>query len=293
MDIFKYYLKHQKVIGILAIAILVLSFFVILHTYTKIGDIVDKDITLKGGVSATIEMPLDTVNIQKVLDDNFEQEKIVRKLTEMGSDKQIGVLIEMESVTAEELETVLEENLDIELNDDNFSVQQVSSALGESFYSQMKWAVLLAFIFMAIVIFITFRTIFPSMAVILSAFFDMFATIAIIDLLGLKLSTSGIAALLLLIGYSVDTDILLTVWVIKRKEGTVDERIIHSMKTGLTMTAAAIAALGVGYFVTNSLVLQHMFLIILIGLVMDVIATYGFNVYLLKKYIAIKEKKQK
>jgi len=55
----------------------------------------------------------------------------------------------------------------------------------------------------------------PSSCVILAAVSDIISTIAVTNLLGLKMSTAGIAALLMLIGYSVDTDILLTTKVLK------------------------------------------------------------------------------
>ena len=42
----------------------------------------------------------------------------------------------------------------------------------------------------------------------------------------------GIAAFLLLIGYSIDSDILLTTKVLKRRMGTLFERVKSAMKTG-------------------------------------------------------------
>ena len=41
--------------------------------------------------------------------------------------------------------------------------------------------------------------------------------LALIDFLGIEISAAGIAAFLMLIGYSVDTDILLTSRALKRK----------------------------------------------------------------------------
>jgi preprotein translocase subunit SecF len=77
---------------------------------------------------------------------------------------------------------------------------------------------------MGLVVFFYFRSIAPSLAVILEAFSDIIVTLAIFNLTGIKLSTAGIAAFLMLIGYSVDTDILLSTRVLKRKDGTVMER---------------------------------------------------------------------
>ena len=64
-----------------------------------------------------------------------------------------------------------------------------------------------------------FRTFIPSIAVIFAAFADIVMSLALVDYLGIKISAAGIAAFLMLVGYSVDTDILLTSRALKRKTG--------------------------------------------------------------------------
>jgi preprotein translocase subunit SecF len=56
------------------------------------------------------------------------------------------------------------------------------------------------------------------------------------------------------------------------------------MKTGLTMTAAAVSVMAVGLIFSNSIVIKEMFLIILIALIMDVPSTYLTNAGILKIY---------
>ena len=71
-------------------------------------------------------------------------------------------------------------------------------------------AILVSFIFMAIVVFIIFRNLVPSRSsYYLAAFADILMTFVVVNILGIKMSSAGIIALLMLIGYSVDTDILL------------------------------------------------------------------------------------
>ena len=88
----------------------------------------------------------------------------------------------------------------------------------------------LSFLFIAIVVFITFRSFIPSIAVVYAAFMDIVIPVAITLLFNIKISAAGISALLMLIGYSIDTDILLTTRVLKRKEGRIWERMISSKK---------------------------------------------------------------
>ena len=101
----------------------------------------------------------------------------------------------------------------------------------------------------------------------------------------MKMSTSGIVALLLLIGYSVDTDILLSTRVLKRKEGSVMDRVYSAMKTGLTMTVTTFIAVSVAMIFTQSIVIKQIMFILLIGLVVDIIMTYIQNVGLIRIFL--------
>ena len=283
---------NYKKLVIIPVALFIIALIVISVQYAQTGDIMAKDVSLKGGISSTVytETPVDITSLETALQQVFSDVK-VRTLTEFGTSKQIGVTIDVSETNEDELKKVIEEETGTVLTDDNFSIEVVGSALGESFYNQMLKAILLAFVLMIIVVFITFRSFIPSIAVVLAALFDIIITLAIVNVIGMQVSTAGIAALLLLIGYSIDTDIVLTTRVLKRKEGELSERLFSAMKTGLTMTVTTLAALGTGYVVAQSAVFKEMFLIILIGLVIDVIITYAMNAPIILSYVAKKEGK--
>ncbi len=126
----------------------------------------------------------------------------------------------------------------------------------------------------------------PAFAVILSAFADIVMTLAIVDLVGMKISTAGIVAFLMLIGYSVDTDILLTTRLLKRKKG-VNASLFDAFKTGITMTTTSIAAIIAALIVVYSFksVLNQIFIILLIGLFMDILNTWITNASMIKWYV--------
>ena len=135
----------------------------------------------------------------------------------------------------------------------------------------------------------------PSLAVILAAFTDMVMTLAIVDLLGIKISSAGIVAFLMLIGYSVDTDIMLTNRIIRRTgEGSVNHHMFGAFKTGMSMTMTAILAVTAGLVLTFTLskVLSQIFTIVLIGLFLDIFNTWITNACLLKWYVDAKEKRK-
>jgi preprotein translocase subunit SecF len=140
---------------------------------------------------------------------------------------------------------------------------------------------------MAIVVFLIFRTIVPSAAVVISAFADMAMTAAAMNLFGIQLSLGTTAALLMLIGYSVDSDILLTSRVLKRK-GTFDEKVSGAFRTGIIMTTTtfgAIFAMWVVSWIGGIEIIHVISKVLLIGLLFDVMNTWLTNVGILKWYV--------
>lgn len=282
-----FYEKNYKKLMYFSYAILLLSILFLGYKYTTTGDFIERDITLKGGVSATIYN--ENLNLQEVK--NYLKENVkdfsVRALTNPNTEKQTGLIIDVADITEPKLRELLQKKItNVNFDDkEEYNPNITSAQFGQNFYKGLLLALLFSFILMSIVIFISFRTFIPSMAVISAALTDILAAMVVVDLLGIKLSAAGVVAFLLVIGYSIDTDILLTTRLLKRREeGPFYERLKHAMMTGLTMTFAAIAALLTGYFVAIPIELKQIFLIISIALFFDIIATYGGNAGILISY---------
>ena len=143
---------------------------------------------------------------------------------------------------------------------------------------------ILSLILVAALTFVYIRLSIPSVYVITCAIADILIPMSLVNLTGMSLSTAGIAAFLMLIGYSVDSDIVLTMRVLKRKEDSLNSRIFGAFKTGITMTLTSLAAVLVGYIITISPVLKQIFFILIIGLITDIIVTWSVNASLLKWY---------
>ena len=266
---------------LIPIILLVLSLAFVGFKYATTGEIFNRDVTLKGGITSTIytDKDINTEDLQNKIPNS-----LVKKLTDFSTGQQVGIIVEASDISADNLKESLQKELAIELTDQNYSVEETGSSLGESFYKELITAVLIAFIFMAIVIFITFRTLIPSAAVVLSALIDIIIPLAIINLLNIKVSSAGVVAFLLLIGYSVDTDILLTTRALKRYNAPLFDRMYSSMKTGLTMTFCAIAVMVTGIILSTTPIIKEMFFIILLGLITDIFSTYFTNASILKIY---------
>jgi preprotein translocase subunit SecF len=119
----------------------------------------------------------------------------------------------------------------------------------------------------------------------MSAMSDILMTLAFMQVLGVDLSLAGLAALLMLIGYSVDTDIMLTSRLLKESEDrTMKEKLRRAIKTGLTMTLTTIGALIALLLSAISPVLSQIATVLLIGLVFDIMNTWLMNSVILKWY---------
>ena len=295
--LFEIYDKKYKLLLIIPFLILFLALIQISYQVYTTGDFIKKDVSLKGGVTVTIpyDKNIDVNKIEKQVSSQFPGNDVaVRTLRSAGTV--VGIIVQADidgndKTKVQNLLNAIEGSLKIDLNKVNYGIEIIGSSLGASFFRESLIALAVAFLFMGLVVLIYFRTFIPSIAVILAAFSDMVVALAAINLLDVKIGTAGIAAFLMLIGYSVDTDILLTIRVLKRKEGTVMDRIISSIKTGMTMTVTAIISVIVALAVTQSEVIRQIMLILLIGLIADIFNTWIQNVGLLRIYVEKKARK--
>lgn len=259
--------------------------------YTSTGDFLNKGVSLKGGVTVTIPGYYDALALQDVLLLSYQEYDISVRELRGSSGAQSGIIVDIDILDLALLQSfVADLSLQTGVAENLMSIETFGSRLSDDFFSQLLLGLLVAFLFMGCVVFLYFKDFIPSIAVMLAAGSDIIITLAIVNLLEVKLSTAGIAAFLMLIGYSVDTDILLTIRVLKQKEdGTLNERIYGSFKTGGLMTITAIIAVGTVLVFTNSDILFQIMLILFIGLFVDLITTWIQNVSILRWYLHDKE----
>lgn len=280
----KFYNNNYKKILIIPIIILIISLSYICYFYYKTGDIMLKDSSLTGGTTITLIGDIDSKVLESSLKSQFSDLNL-RKITDLRTGKAISTIIET-SAKPEEIKPVLEKVLDYKLTTENSSIEFTGPSLSKSFYKQLMIALLISFILMSFVIFILFRTFVPSIAVIFSIFSDIVMPLALVDFLGIEISAAGIAAFLMLIGYSVDTDILLTTRAIRKKGGTINTRLYGAFKTGVFMTSTALVAVIPAFFIVSALPdsFRQIFLILALGLFADLINTWMTNMSIIKWY---------
>ncbi|RZN65012.1 MAG: protein translocase subunit SecF [Candidatus Methanoliparum thermophilum] len=188
----------------------------------------------------------------------------------------------------------LRESIIQEYGEENVQLDYSGATFGEEMQRLAIIAIIFSFILMAIVVFVAFRIPLPSCMITFCALSDIIMAMAMMDIFGIELTLGSLAALLMLIGYSVDTDILLTNKVLKEGKNTKDDfkRIFN---TGFTMTTTTLVAVVVMFIVstfsylftsyTQITILSEMSAVLIFGLLADMLNTWLMNAGFLRLYI--------
>lgn len=274
-------IKNYRIFLLVPLIVLLLSVAILVNQYNQTGEWFKRSIELKGGMLITIntEERLDITNIEDQLKSKFHPINV----REIRSFEGYGTIIETSSEI--EPDEILSELASLGINTDDSSIESIGPSLGMAFWLQAQLAIIIAFIFMGIIVFVIFRTFVPSIAVIMSAMSDILITLAFMQVFGIELSLAGLAALLMLVGYSVDTDIMLTSRLLREsEEKTLADKMKRALKTGLTMTLTSIGALAALLLSAISPVLSQIAMVLLIGLSFDIMNTWLMNSVILRWY---------
>lgn len=249
----------------------------------------EQGVDLKGGSQAELQLlgSVTPSELEDTLDAKLNTNNI--KVTNNGNNK---VTVELENnINSSTFTSAINGKAKV------IGYNEIGPVLSEEAMGQIYVAMIFAFLFMAITVFVVFREPVPSVAIILAALCDILIALGGMSIFKIPLSIASVGALLMLIGYSVDTDILLTTRLLKRREGTVEERAKNAMYTGLTMSFAAIAAMGILFVVTKILMpeattLSNISAVLVIGLIGDILSTWLMNLGILKTYIDWRQSKK-
>ncbi len=265
--------SNRQLAGV-PLALLVLALLIIAGWYMATGAPVTPGIDFTGGT----EMRIQTTASQHQIETSFDSQ--VASVTPSATANNVYI------VTFQDTNT---NSLNSQAQSNGYqvlSVQSTSASFGASAQQLAVYGVIAAFVGMSIIVFLMFRSFVPSIAVVVSAFGDIVIPLALMDVFGIHLSLGTVAALLMLIGYSVDSDILLSNHVLRRS-GDFYESTRRAMQTGVTMTVTSLAAMTVmtivAYIFQISL-LTAIGVVLVMGLATDLMNTYMLNLSLLRWY---------
>lgn len=272
------YKKNYKKLLLLPLLLFIIALGSIAYTMGQEGVPIYRDVSLKGGLSAvlSVESELSAQAFENALLETYPNYSF--RISEIFEEAlKTGFIVDTdldEEAFIESAEVILGEPLKL---GENYSSNFISPTLSNTFFTQSMLIMLFSFVLMSLVVFFYFRKIVPSFAVILSVLFDIIVTVGILNVFKFEISIAGIGALLMLIGYSIDTDILLTNRLIKEHGDNYLEKAFFAFKTGVLMTGTTLIAGSAALLFTNSDVIFEIALIMIIGLLVDFISTWFQN----------------
>ena len=259
----------------LPLALLILSVIFLAFNTVTTGMPVEPGIDFAGGVSVTLSTHGSVAEIEEYF--------AGYPLKDAGTDIENGYLV-FDYMDGDSFKELTDH---VSAKYPDATIYQMGETFGKTLQSQAMWALLFAFVLMAIVVFVFFRTFIPSVAVVISALSDIAITAALMDVFGITLSLGTTAALLMLIGYSVDSDILLTTRLLKR-QGKVDQKFAGAFRTGIIMTTTTLTAVVVMFIIFSFgqvTLIRDISAVLILGLIVDMMNTWMLNAGLLKWYI--------
>ena len=276
--------KHDnRQLILIPLVVFVLSLLLLTFMITSSGAPVKLGMEFKGGtmIAVTTQETTDSLELKYsdylIIDARSAGERVVMQFGPMDNIQQRSLEDDVMSAYS------------------NVEIKQIGAVYGSALQDQALKAVIISFLGMAAVVFLIFRTVVPSFAVVLSALSDITIAAAFMNLAGIELTLGTVAALLMLIGYSVDSDILLTTRLLKRR-GTTEEKVTRAMQTGITMTTTTLAAVVVMYLVSTYLylfssslsqmsLLSDISIVLIFGLAADIMNTWLLNTGILRWHI--------
>jgi preprotein translocase subunit SecF len=271
----------NRQLAAIPLAVLAVALLIIAGWFVMTGSPVNQGIAFTGGTEVQVAIDGPQGEAEQQIRSAFSAEPESIRSVPAQSVYVVTFQSETGSVGATELEQQAEAaGLDVR------SISTVSASFGGDTQTLALGGLAVAFLGMSVLVFAMFRVFVPSIAVVISAFSDIMIPLALMNVLGIELSLGTVAALLMLIGYSVDSDILLNNHILRRS-GDFYESTYRAMRTGVTMTLTSIVAMVV-MTVTATLfgiqLLAAIGTVLVFGLATDLMNTYMLNLSLLRWY---------
>lgn len=275
-----YYLKNYKKMVFIPIAVIIVFAGVIGYHYFTTGQVVNEDISLAGGISLSINtnQSLSPSFIASNLSSAIGSSVSVTVLHAQFSNAISGYSVTAgRNVNATQLTNAASALFGMKLTSANSNVNYVSSQIAQGALYDSLILLAVAFVLVAAVSLFYFRNLSQAFSNVISIVSDIINVIGVLNLLGISFSTASIAGVLMIMGYSADRNIILATNILKRGEASMKYRLIHTMKTSLTMDAAALVTFIILFFGTTNVTIQNIAIILIFGVIFDDITVWILN----------------
>jgi len=278
IDYDKYSNKQLVLIPLLLVFIAV-SILVVWTLLTGLP--VDRGMAFVGGTEVRIDVSgID--NPEEQIDSIFDSQQ--DSISSVPGTGEYIVTFASGVTTPDDIENSINEEPNMSLTE----LSQISPLLGGDSQQLALMALGVSFVLMSLFVFVIFRSIIPSFIVILSAISNITIALAAMNIASIPLSMGTVGALLMLIGYGIDSDILMNTYVLKENKISFNDSIQEAMRTGVTMNVTSLAAMLMMTIVATAFsieLLAHMGFVLAVGLTADLLITYMLNVSILRYYL--------
>lgn len=262
------------------IVLFAFSVGILFWNLSQTGDFIIKDIDLKGGtlVTVTSEEPIDIKLVEGRVSEKFGSSLVSGLRTSSG----FGATIQVESSVKGSDVVAAVRDAGVKITD--FSEESIGPVLGNIFFEQVRNTLIAAFILMSFVIFVIYRNLVSSFGIVFASLANILTTLAFTSLLGIQISFAGFAGLLMLIAFTVDTNIVLTSKVVSHGTEGFSARYKKALVTGVTLIATIAVTMFVVLFLSTSKLLVNIAEVLVIGFLSDLVFTWILNAGLLEIY---------
>jgi preprotein translocase subunit SecF len=279
-NVVEYYLKnYRKMIFIPIIFVIFFASF-IGYYYHVHGQIVNEGISLAGGTNIVIStnQSISPTLIASSLGTDLKQSVTVSVVKAPFTNTITGYSITVgKNVNTTLLENSISSILKIPVNSKDSSVDFVSATLAQSSLYSSLILLGIAFVLVAAVSLFYFRSMWQAFSNVISIISDVINIVGVLDIIGFSFSTASIAGILMIMGYSADRNIILATNILKREEASMHYRLAKTIKTSLTMDAAALVTFLILFLGTTNSTLHEIAIILIIGVIFDDFTVWILN----------------
>ena len=271
----------------LLISILLFAIFtgIILFNYFKYGYIINKSITISGGYVTLINNNYNLTNteIQNILNQMNITDYV------LYSTSNIIYIASRDQINGTLLISLLNQYYNISIQPSDISIQQYSSIVGDLIFNQFLFFVILTMILASFVIFIAFRVSNTTLNIISTILFDVIGLLAILSITKYPIGANGFIAMLMILGFAIDNNVVLSTNMIKEKDKPFIERVKMSFRVGMLMEIIALYTLLLLYFIVPDPSVNEFAFVLSTATILDLIYYLIGNIPLYKYFEAKKE----
>ncbi len=287
MKILSFIENNYKKFLLLSISLFAIFIGIILFNYFKYGYIINKSITISGGYVTLINNNYNLTNteIQNILNQMNITDYV------LYSTPNIIYIESRDQINGTLLINLLNQYYNISIQPSDISIQQYSSLVGDLIFNQFLFFVTLAMILAAFVIFIAFRVSNTTLNIISTILFDVIGLLAILSITKYPIGANGFIAMLMILGFAIDNNVVLSTNMIKEKDKPFIERVKMSFRVGMLMEIIALYTLLLLYFMVPDQSVKEFAFVLSTATILDLTYYLIGNIPLYKYFEVKKEQK--